>query len=152
MTKQEVLKTVKPGTILTVKNNSADINASDPLFMFSGEFPSRSVSRNHDMEVCYRSFGGAKSEYFIANEEQIEEYLRILKNYCKRMAEESRLAVRNKIRGLVICKLHSIGVTRPENLEDIVDFCHEFILTREDSTDWDGTDVGEGIRKWIESV
>jgi hypothetical protein len=58
---------------------------------------------------------------------------------------------RMEIEYVLLDMYNSIGMDKPENHEDILQFCYEDVDETADPIDWSSGDVTIAFRRWIES-
>lgn len=59
--------------------------------------------------------------------------------------------MRKLIERLVLDIIQRIGIDKPENFDDIVDFCLQDVRETADSENWHSGDVDIAFRRFIES-
>lgn len=64
--------------------------------------------------------------------------------------KEFGMKKKKEIENILIDMWTTIGIDRPENHDDIVQYCYEDINETADPIHWSSTDVAIAFRRWIE--
>ncbi len=107
-------------------------------------------AKNGFIDFAYREFAGTLSDCF--EYAVTKDYIVInLDEYVDKLKYISGTIMKDAVEKELFNLFTRIGMSIPENYEDIVQFIYEDILDNADVSKWNLNNVVNGFRRWIES-